>query len=99
MPGFSGEPVVTTLVCLLPILHARLWVQRAPGIPHALYFRGEGFMHNSGASRRGDAELRPMLFEKRNPDAKSASMRASRAREQHLPLKRPGVVRNAGKRI
>jgi hypothetical protein len=27
-------------------------VQRAPGIPHALCFRGEGFMHNSGASRR-----------------------------------------------
>jgi hypothetical protein len=26
-------------------------VQRAPGIPHALYFWGEYFLHNSGASR------------------------------------------------
>jgi hypothetical protein len=27
---------VTTLVCSLPILHARLRVHWAPGIPHAL---------------------------------------------------------------
>jgi hypothetical protein len=32
-------------------------VQRAPGIPHALCFLGESFLHNSGASRRGNAEL------------------------------------------
>jgi hypothetical protein len=31
-------------------------VQRAPGIPHALVFRGEWIMHNSGASCRGIAE-------------------------------------------
>jgi hypothetical protein len=48
MPGVSGGPVVTTLVCFL-LLHARLRVHRAPGIPHALYFRGEGLLHNSGA--------------------------------------------------
>src|SRR5579863_5684900 len=35
MPGYSGGPVVTMLVCSF-ILHARLRVQRAPGIPHAL---------------------------------------------------------------
>ena len=29
----------------------------APGIPHAL-FGAEGFLHNSGASRRESAELR-----------------------------------------
>jgi hypothetical protein len=34
-PGYSGEPVVTTLVCFLH-LHARLRVQRAPGFPCAL---------------------------------------------------------------
>jgi hypothetical protein len=34
-PGFSGEPVVTTLVCFF-ISHARLRVQRAPGFPCAL---------------------------------------------------------------
>jgi hypothetical protein len=37
--------------------HARLRVQRAPGIPHALCFQGEGFMHNSGVSRRGNADV------------------------------------------
>src|SRR6266403_2605086 len=38
MPGVSGVTVVTTLVCFF-ILHARLRVHRAPGIPCALYFR------------------------------------------------------------
>jgi len=37
-------------------LHTRLRVRRAPGIPHALVFRGEWFMHGSGASRRGIAD-------------------------------------------
>jgi hypothetical protein len=37
MPGESGGPVVTTLVCLPYHLHARLRVHWAPGIPHALY--------------------------------------------------------------
>src|SRR4051794_15688937 len=32
MPGCSGEPVVTTS-CAFLFLHARLRVQRAPGIP------------------------------------------------------------------
>jgi hypothetical protein len=35
MPGDAGEPVVTMLVCFF-ILHARLRVHRAPGIPCAL---------------------------------------------------------------
>jgi hypothetical protein len=35
MPDCSGEPVVTMLVCFF-ILHARLRVRRAPGIPCAL---------------------------------------------------------------
>jgi len=35
MPAFSGEPVVTLLVCFL-FLHARLRVHWAPGIPCAL---------------------------------------------------------------
>src|ERR1700681_4225498 len=54
MPGYSGGPVVTTLVCLLHISHARLRVHWAPGIPHAL--TGEGSMHDSDASRRGNVE-------------------------------------------
>src|SRR5580698_5394436 len=48
MPGDSGEPVVTTLVCFF-ILHARLRVHRAPGISCALCYQREGgFMHNPG---------------------------------------------------
>src|SRR4051812_21090603 len=35
MPDCSGEPVVTTS-CAFSFLHARLRVQRAPGIPCAL---------------------------------------------------------------
>src|SRR5258706_15162026 len=42
MPGESGGPVVTILVCLSHILHARLRVHRAPGIPCALCFRKGG---------------------------------------------------------
>jgi hypothetical protein len=49
-----GGPAVNMLVCFYH-LHARLWVQRAPGIPHALAIRGESFTHDSGASRRGNA--------------------------------------------
>jgi hypothetical protein len=36
-------------------------VHWAPGIPHALCFQGEEFMHDSGASRRGIAKVRPSL--------------------------------------
>jgi hypothetical protein len=58
MSGDSDVTVVNTLVCFF-ILHARLRAHRAPGIPCALCFRGEGFIgHNSGASRRGNANAR-----------------------------------------
>jgi hypothetical protein len=40
---------------VLSTLHARLRVQRAPGIPHALL--GEGILHNSGVSCRENADL------------------------------------------
>src|SRR5690242_20801500 len=35
MPECFGVPVVTSLVCFF-VLHMRLWVRRAPGIPCAL---------------------------------------------------------------
>jgi hypothetical protein len=50
---------------VLSTLHARLRVHWAPGIPHALYW-AEGFMQNSGETRREIAKpwLRTMrLFE------------------------------------
>ena len=43
--------------CATNTLHTRLWVQRAPGIPHALISRGERFLHDSDASRREIADL------------------------------------------
>jgi hypothetical protein len=60
MPGVAGEPVVTMLVCFF-ILHARLRVHCAPGIPCALWFQKAGLAwQNSDASRRGNAKLRRM---------------------------------------
>ncbi len=50
-----GYYSIAELVCFF-ISHARLRVHWASGIPHALVFLGEGFMHNSGASRRGIAK-------------------------------------------
>src|SRR5229473_7244688 len=41
--------------------HARLRVQRAPGIPCALCFPGRMALQNSGASRRGIAESWPVI--------------------------------------
>ena len=36
-------------------------MQRAPGIPHALCSPGaRGFLHNSGASRRGIVDVHPI---------------------------------------
>src|SRR6266849_2749019 len=54
MPGESGGPVVTTLVCSLHILHARLRVRRASGIPHALCWANASCTpraHRAAASR------------------------------------------------
>ncbi len=48
--------MVTRLVCFTYHLHARLRVHWAPGIPHALVFLGERLMHDSGASRRENAD-------------------------------------------
>jgi hypothetical protein len=54
MPDCSGEPVVTTS-CAFYILHARLRVQRAPGIPCAL--SSGQLTQNSDAPRRENAEV------------------------------------------
>ena len=54
MPGRSGEPVVTTLVCLLPHLHARLRVHQAPGFPAPSAFRGLGSQGKTRAKTRGE---------------------------------------------
>jgi len=50
MPAVFGVPVVTTLVCFF-ILHARLRVYRAPGIPCALPFGGRVERTNPGVKR------------------------------------------------
>jgi hypothetical protein len=54
MPGCPGELVVTTLVCFF-ILHARLRVHWALGIPHALSWAELRFKtraHRAAGSRR-----------------------------------------------
>jgi hypothetical protein len=56
MPGESGVTVVTMLVCFF-ILHARLRVHQAPGIPCSLYFRGVAVGKARAFSRRENAEV------------------------------------------
>src|SRR6266481_510717 len=73
--GFSGEPVVTTLVCFF-ILHARLWVRRAPGFPCALCFRGQTILANLGCyPRRGIAEARASCPGRKPQHERSEMMR------------------------
>jgi hypothetical protein len=60
MPGDSGVLVYSCAFYQCKA-HTRLRVQRAPGVPHALE-RAEDFMHSSGASRRGVANVYLELF-------------------------------------
>jgi hypothetical protein len=62
-PGVSGEPVVTTLVCLLHFAREAAGAHGAPGFPCALFLLGEWFLHNSGASRRESAVCCVQLFD------------------------------------
>src|SRR5215217_3739553 len=55
MPGQSGEPTVTMLVCSLPISHARLRVHQTPGIPQALLW-AEPTCTTRAHPRRGNAD-------------------------------------------
>src|SRR2546423_8241946 len=56
MPGCSGELVVTTS-CAILLLHARLRVQRAPGIPCALSFGPNESCTTRAFSRGENAEV------------------------------------------
>jgi hypothetical protein len=57
MPGDSGVTVVTTLVCFLLCTRGCGRIVR-PAFPAPSDFLGEWFMHNSGASRRENADAR-----------------------------------------
>jgi hypothetical protein len=71
MPGDFGDLAVNTRVHFTTNLaHARLRVRLAPGIPHALCFRGEEFSHHSDATRRENAKVR------------SAALRGAKATKQ-----------------
>src|SRR5439155_1836589 len=50
MPGLSGGPVVTTLVCFVFITHEAAGALGARHSPRPRFFQGERFMHHSGAS-------------------------------------------------
>jgi hypothetical protein len=55
MPGVSGKLVVTTTgEHLYPFLPTRLRVHWAPGIPHALFWKGGTFLTKPRAKTRGE---------------------------------------------
>src|SRR6202171_3294378 len=56
MPGESGVTVVTMLVCFIYFAREAAGALSARHSPRPLFFLGERFMHNSGASRRGNVE-------------------------------------------
>src|SRR6266849_10475190 len=56
MPGESGEPSVTTLVCFILFRTRGCGCIGHPAFPTPSVFLGAQFMHNSGVSRRGNAE-------------------------------------------
>src|SRR6202043_1497620 len=55
----SAEPVCSCAF-FCAFLHTRPRVQRAPGFPCALLFRGWQSTQNSGASRRENADAHPL---------------------------------------
>src|ERR1700682_836147 len=57
MPGESGVTVVTMLVCFIYFAREAAGALSARHSPRPLFFLGERFMHNSGASRRGNVEF------------------------------------------
>jgi len=61
MPGDLGCTCGDYARVLCFILHAGLWVRRAPGIPHALILEAGGFAR-LGRIRR--EIVKPWLFEK-----------------------------------
>jgi hypothetical protein len=91
MPGDSGGPVVTTLVWFYLNLHARLRVHRAPGIPHALW--GGRYKYNSGAMRRGNAELSLNVIARSDSD-EAIQLSSFRGDAEHRTrnLEIPGLV-------
>jgi hypothetical protein len=76
-------------------VHARLRVQRAPGIPHAL-LGGADFMHDSGASCRGVVnvcpELGPVMCEERSDEAIPTQSFRGDAKHRTRNLEIPGLV-------
>jgi hypothetical protein len=66
MPGQSGEPTVTMLVCSLQLSHARLRVHRAPGIPHALLW-AENACTTRAHPRREKADSHAPFMQKAKP--------------------------------
>src|SRR5216683_2964699 len=56
MPGDSGGPVVAILVCFVLFRTRGCGCIGHPAFPTPSVFLGEGFMHNPGASRRGNAD-------------------------------------------
>src|ERR1700686_3680223 len=93
MPDDSGALAVNTRAHSKPLpSRTRLRVHWAPGIPHALFFRGERFMHSSGASRRENAyaylELAPQKTGSRFGRSFRLRIQASQGVERSASLSR-----------
>ena len=103
MPGVSGVTVVTTRV--LSTLHTRLRVHGHPAFPTPSVSGGR-FLHNSGASRRENAESR--ICNERNPSfvipgwaraCDTQSSPTSAARFGFDASHRPGMTGLSSKRL
>jgi hypothetical protein len=73
-------------------------VPPAPGIPHALCFLGEEFMHDSGVTRRGNAKvcLEPCRHcEEPTGRANARPMTGPATKQSTLSLRRDGLLRFA----
>src|SRR5712671_746306 len=85
MPGRSGEPVVTMLVCLFFITHEAAGASCARHSLRPLFSGGANIRKTSGASRRENADAYPLGCLK--IESKTAPERALRDRPARQPLR------------
>src|SRR5258708_7921810 len=93
MPGRSGEPVVTMLVCFF-ILHARLRVHQAPGFPAPSDFHRAGFIGKPRTHRA--ARMRSHISQRHCEPTGRANARpmTGSAKQSILSCLRYGLLRS-----
>src|SRR3984893_9700489 len=91
-PGRSGEPVVTTLVCLFQFAREAAGATGTRLSLRPLFFEGLGFVHNSGAIRVAGWRLFVGTVSRTIPLSRSILRDAA-----HTPLPQDEVVRPGAK--